>query len=531
MTIVKRTVSLFAVVLIAFFLVTPASAASAANYKFNMSYIYFGNSSKYTALVNATQDSMNEVAPNYFSLDENGTLVITSAAKTSFVTDMHATGIQVVPYLTNDWDQDAGIKALENKEALAASLASAVAAYELDGINIDLENLTVNERTDYVDLVRLLRELLPADKKIVVAVAVKPGGTETSWSASYDYAGLAKYCNYLMLMAYDESYYGSKSKPVASYAFVENSVKYAVSQVPKEKIVLGLPFYGRIWSDSGDYPQGYGISNTTVDQLVAQYDCTGTYDTPSRSARAQITIEPADDKPVVGGHELAAGTYTIWYENEQSLKAKLSLIEKYDLKGAGSWSLGQETAGTWDYYKLWLNGCTFGDVQDNWSKEYVLTAYKNGWVNGTSDTNFEPDTNLTRAQAATMLVRRLGLPVESNRSYGFGDTSGSWASDYINTARKYQIVNGVGGNEFAPDRPVTREETAVMLNNILHFSCSTSADGFKDVSAGSNPWSYDAIYALCDNNVVTGYPDGSFRPGTYVSRAEMTALMCRIDPV
>ena len=53
---------------------------------------------------------------------------------------------------------------------------------------------------------------------------------------------------------------------------------------------------------------------------------------------------------MIGGRTLEAGTYTFWYENEASLKEKLSLVNKYDIYGAGSWSLGQETADTWSYY-------------------------------------------------------------------------------------------------------------------------------------------------------------------------------------
>ena len=153
----------------------------------------------------------------------------------------------------------------------------------------------------------------------------------------------------------------------------------------------------------------------------------------------------------------------------------------------------------------------------------------NGWVNGMSAETFAPDAGLTRAQAATMLVRRLGLPAEANAAYSFDDTSGNWAEAYINTARKNGIINGVGDNLFAPDRPVTREEIAVMLNNILRYTCSETAGVFSDVSGQANPWSYEAIFALSENDVITGYPDGSFHPRSTVTRAEMTALMCRVE--
>ena len=176
----------------------------------------------------------------------------------------------------------------------------------------------------------------PEGKTVAVAVAAKPGGHETAWSASYDYAELAKYCDYLMIMAYDESYYGSEPGPVASYAFVDNSVKYAVSRIPKDKIVLGLPFYGRIWADGGDgWPDGYGIKDTDIARLLDTYGGSETYDTASRSVRAAFTVKASDVKPVVGGTALDAGTYVIWYDNERNPQGKARACRKIRPEGHG----------------------------------------------------------------------------------------------------------------------------------------------------------------------------------------------------
>jgi spore germination protein YaaH len=526
MPVFKRSLSLCIALFIAF---VPALNAGAADYKFNMSYIYFGNSTGYTKLVDAAQKSLSEVAPNYFSLDADGKLVLTNAVSQEFIDSMHHRGIDVVPYLTNDWDRAVGISALNNMTALSDALAAAIERYDLDGVNVDLENLTEQQRAGYVAFVRLLREKLPPGKKIAVAVAANPYGHTTGWQGSYDYAGLASHSDYLMLMAYDESWYGSKPGPVASYSFIEKSVRYALGLVPKEKLVLGLPFYGRIWSDSGAYPKGYGISNTRVEQYIAKYNGRITVDSVSCSAKAVITIKDSDTKPIVGGKELPAGTYTVWYENEETLKAKLALVRQYDLYGAGSWSLGQETGLTWDYYKLWLNGCTFVDIQKSWAKDYILHAYINSWVQGITPESFAPEKTLTRAEAAALLVRMLGFPVEANKSYSFDDTKGSWAEAYINTARRYKLISGTGGNMFAPETPVSRQELAVMFNNYLGYVPSGQQTFFPDVSTEENAWSFDAITALGENGIITGYPDGCFRPEVSISRAEMTALVTRVD--
>jgi spore germination protein YaaH len=501
--------------------------AQALASKQNMTYIYFGDSSQYSQLVVGTQNSLDEVAPAYFSLDDNGGLVLSPAINGSFVRHMHDEGISVGPYISNGWDFEKGRAALINREVLAKELARAVSDYELDGVNLDMENLTPAERASYVDFVRLLRAHLPDDKTIAVAVAANPSGTTSGWAGSYDYAGLARYCDYLMIMAYDESYDGSEPGPVASSAFVENSIRYALRVVPKEQIVLGLPFYGRIWAADGGSPHGYGVSNRKTEALIEEYNGTVTFDASRGSARATITVGPDDEKPVIGGKALAAGTYDIWFSDERSLKAELALVTKYDLRGTGSWSLGQEAADTWDYYKLWLSGCTFEDVPDSWAKEAILTAYLNGWMNGMSSDRFSPDSPLTRAQAAAVMVRMLGLPVQQDNAYRFSDCGGHWAEAYIDSARKYGIVSGIGDNLFDPERPVTREEIAVMLQNMRGEPGGGALCSFPDVTQDSNPWSFDAIEALGALGIITGYPDGSFRPGNPVTRAEFAALAAR----
>jgi spore germination protein YaaH len=229
--------------------------------KFNMSYIYFGNSSLYTDRVDCTRNSLNEISPNYFNIDESGNLSLTPALDKKFIEDMHERGVRVVPFISNHWDRAAGLAALHNRKKLAADVADVINTYDLDGINVDIENVTEKEREMYTDFVRILRETLPDDKTIAVAVAANPNGFTTGWHGSYDYARLAKYSDYLMFMAYDEHYQNSKPGPVSSMSFSRKTIESALKEVPKEKIVLGIPFYGRIWkNDSDRLPFRYEVS-------------------------------------------------------------------------------------------------------------------------------------------------------------------------------------------------------------------------------------------------------------------------------
>lgn len=523
----KKIISLGVSCMLAFSPIISGNVAAEAK-KFNMSYIYFGDSSSYISRIDYSRNSLDEISPNYFDINDDGTLKLTDAVDINFVNEMHERGIRVVPFLSNHWDRQKGINALNNRKQLAREIVDAVKEYSLDGVNIDIENVTEAERDYYTDFVRLLRAELAADKVISVAVAANPYRLSNGWQASYDYKRLSKYSDYIMVMAYDEHYQGGPAGPVASLSFVERSIKYALETVPKEKIVLGIPFYGRYWKNGEKYG-GYGISSVDVEKLIKEYNGSVIFDKASQSPKAVITIKSGDKKPYVLGKKLEAGTYTIWYENEESIKNKLRLVKEYDLKGTGSWSLGQEPEGTWGYYSMWLNGYYFVDAEDHWAQRYILSMVDREWMKGISDSRFAPNNSLTRAEAVVILVRALGLKEKEGGEADFNDISGHWAENEIKIASQHKIVLGQGNGMFSPDDPVTRQEIAVMLDRILTQlkPADSTHNPYKDINSEDFPWSYNSIIKLTNYRIFTGRPDGSFHPLNKTTRAEMAALMDR----
>lgn len=481
--------------------------------KINTSYIYFGDTNTFIKNVDSTNGSLNTVYPSFFDLNEDGSLKLTNKVDKDFVNEMHKRNIKVVPFLSNHWNQNIGRAALSNKYNLVKEIKDAVYKYNLDGINVDIENVTHVDKYDYTEFVRLLRNELPSDKEISVAVAANPSGWDRGWQASYDYENLAKYSDYLWIMAYDESYQGSKSGPIASISFVENSIKYALKYVPSEKIVLGVPFYGRYWK-VGDQTGGYGASLKKIEETIKKYNGSIVFDSKSKSPKA--TVYAPD------------GTYIYWYENEESIKEKLKLVQKYNLKGSGSWSLGQETKNIWNNYNLWLNGRYFSDIDNHWAYNSILFMDKKGWMKGVSTSQFAPNREITRAEAAVILVRALGLNDETNTS-SFTDVSSSyWASKEIEIAKKHEILEGKGNNMFYPTDIITREEMAVILDRLLDKENDNKTDNFfKDINIYD--WSYESIIKMSSNGIFKGYDDGNFYPKRKLTRAQMAALMDRIS--
>lgn len=504
------------------------SASSVQEKAFNMSYLYFGNPASYVSIVDQAQGSIDEISPNYFELNSNGSLKDSINIDKGFVQQMHNRTIKVVPFLSNHWNQDLGIAALHNRELLTDQIAAAVQEYDLDGIHIDLENLTHAERQNYYELVKLLREKIPKEKTLAVAVAANPYAYTTGWQGSYDYEKLASVADYIMIMAYDEHYEGSRPGPVASLDFAKKSIMYALRYAPAEKIVLGVPFYGRIWGDSGKPPYGQGVSDAQIQVLIQAYHGVVTYDDVSQAAVAQIKIPSNSKKPTVGGKTLTEGTYFIWYENESSKKELLTLVKEYKLKGTGSWSLGQETKQTWDYYSLWLNGFYFVDVQGHWAMQDILSSARSGIMNGVSASSFAPDRSLTRAETAVILVRMLRLPAAPTETSAFSDTSLHWAKQEIASAQYSGLLNGRGDNLFYPDSPISRQEMAVLLDRAISSQTylPSPKSPFTDVSSNDQTsWSYDAILHLSEAGILQGYPDGTFRPNDLLTRAQMTAII------
>lgn len=504
-----------------------AAMGSQQSKRFNMSYIYFGAPASYADNVDDTGGSLSDISPSYFDLNEDGTLKLTIAVDRNFISEMHKRGIKVTPFLSNHWNEEKGNNALINREQLSSQIADAVEEYNLDGVNIDIENVNEKQRDNYTDFIRLLREKLPENRSLSVAVAPNPWELTTGWYGSYDYEKLSQYCDYLMVMAYDQHYQGGEPGPVAGYKFVEDTIKAALKRVPAKKLVLGMAFYGRLWKQGSSYG-GYGISNNTVEELIGKFRGKVTFDAVTRSPKATITIYSSDKKPIVFGKALEAGKYDIWYENEDSIKSKLKLVDKYDLKGTGSWSLGQEAKSTWGYYSLWLNGKYFEDAEGNWARQSIISVMNKGWMIGVSGTRFSPDEAVTRAQAAAILVRALGINKDdSNRGEQvLSDIENHWAYAEIMAAYENDLIVGTGEGRFEPEKALTREEMAVLLERVLDVNTNAVA-AFHDVTKATCPWSFNAINKIAAIGVLQGYPDKGFHPKDTINRAQIAALMDR----
>ncbi|MEN6351719.1 MAG: S-layer homology domain-containing protein [Syntrophomonas sp.] len=170
-------------------------------------------------------------------------------------------------------------------------------------------------------------------------------------------------------------------------------------------------------------------------------------------------------------------------------------------------------------------GVILTDISGHWAHDAILAITANGAVSGYQDGSFKPDQTITRAEFATMLVKAFKLP--SSGSKVFEDTAGHWAQGYIAAASDAGIVNGNSDKQFNPDALMTREQMAVMIVKAAKAAKSNQEISLKD-KAGISAWAQDAVTSAIAANLMSGYPDQTFKPQNNTTRAEAASVIAKV---
>lgn len=199
--------------------------------------------------------------------------------------------------------------------------------------------------------------------------------------------------------------------------------------------------------------------------------------------------------------------------------------------------------GSWDCYnkfEVTEDGVRFDpdDAQGGlgFVNTYTENTYKTATLNKTDHFaflkgypggGFAPGKNMSRAEVTTMFARLLTEQMEANKSYpaSFSDvTSAHWAANYIGYMEQFGIVRGYSDGTFRPNAPITRAEFAAICCRFEQLT--DGAATFTDVPASH--WAAKSISYAAKRGWVTGYADGTFKPGNNITRAEVAAVTCRL---
>ncbi len=273
--------------------------------------------------------SLTTVSPRWFSVQADGSVsdLGYDASVAAFARRHH---IALVPLVTNLGSAMLSTAAL--RQTTAANLQRIVRHDRLAGVNIDFELLPAADRTTLSDFVADLRRRLGPDK--IIAVSVFPlVGLPASINGADDYGLLARWANYLVIMAYDHHYSGGPPGAVAPYGWVEANVRRALTLVPADHLVLAIGMYGYDWVNNGAAGPAATVSDTAAQALARQHGLTPVYDRATSQNHFTYTA---------GGV-----SHVVWYMGDRSAAARVALARQYHLAGVALWRLGDEDPRFW----------------------------------------------------------------------------------------------------------------------------------------------------------------------------------------
>lgn len=318
--------------------------------KVNLVWDYYSEYAKAPDRTGETMDGVNVVSPSFFSLERGSNGEIYDNAKddgAEYIEWAHNNNYQVWAMFSNNSLKDTTSQILndyEKREAMIENLMDLVEEYNLDGVNVDFENMNESDKNVYS---RFLIELAPRLKKIGKTLSVDvtaPDGSET-WSLCFDRNTIANVADYIVFMAYDQ--YGTSSNKAgttAGYNWVEANVKKFLGQedVDPEKIILGIPLYMRLWEEEED-----GTAKPEVVNMNDMFDVL---------PENQVATWDEELKQYYVEYEEDGKTYKMWVENEKSIGEKINLTNQYNLAGIAFWEKDRETNDEfWTFVKEQLN--------------------------------------------------------------------------------------------------------------------------------------------------------------------------------
>lgn len=290
-------------------------------------------------------EKLNVISPTWFRLaDAEGNL--SSLADESYVKKAKEYGLEVWALVDNFKTEGiddptensfAVLSSTEARERLVNNLTAEAIRYDLDGLNIDFEMLSLATGPHFI---QFLRELSVKCRINGIVLSVD-NYVPSAHAAYYDWASQGIVADYVVIMAYDEHYAGAESAgSVASYGYLTSAVDNIVTMVPKEQVIMAVPFYTRLWMETEEN----GVKKLTSEALAMAA-------AEAELERNGVTAEWDETvRQYYAEYKKGSATYKIWLEETDSLREKLSYIKSAGLAGTAVWRLGFEKPEVWTLF-------------------------------------------------------------------------------------------------------------------------------------------------------------------------------------
>jgi len=307
-----------------------------------------GGNDTLDSMVAGTID-MNVIAPTWFSLCDNEGNFENFGTR-AYVDRAHNLGLEVWGVL-DDFNynnvHDAGIdvyavlSSTTNRTRLVEGITQVAVELGMDGINLDFERVTEECGEHYAQFIRELSVQCRENDLTFSIDSYVPFHFNSYLRRDIQ----GQVADYVIIMGYDEHWHGSGDPgSVASIGYVSNGLDKTLEQVPREKVVNGLPFYSIVWKTAGaDVTDVYlTLKNTQayIDDLNKK-GIKGEWDEETE----QMYFE----------WESGNATYQFWAETEESLAAKINVMKAKDIAGVAVWQLDYGTEDVWQMISAYVN--------------------------------------------------------------------------------------------------------------------------------------------------------------------------------
>ena len=322
--------------------VEPEYTSITRDYKINMGWHQVMSEAANATLEGAVKanSNMNVISPTWFSIKSTqGDL--RCIATQDYVDKAHGMGMEVWALIDN-FDKDVStfqtLSRTTSRTNLIRNLMTEVLRYDIDGINVDFEEVSYDAGEPFV---QFLRELSIECRKEGIVLSVD-NYVPREYTAHYNRKEQGIVADYVVIMGYDEHWgSGGAAGSVASVGFVEDGIVQTLEDVPANKVINGVPFYTRVWKTKGDTVTSEAVDMKTAWNFINNNGVTMTWNATAGQNYGEVQI----------GDTL----YQIWMEDKDSMEAKLAVMKKYNIGGIAAWKLGYETSDIWDMIATYMN--------------------------------------------------------------------------------------------------------------------------------------------------------------------------------
>lgn len=284
--------------------------------------------------LNSTLDYLSLITPFSYGVTQNGTLL--DLDDQNLIDTALARGVKPLLLVTSLTEQgsfssERAAEVLSDTalgDALISSITQKLKTQSYYGVDIDFEYIPQQYGAEYAEFIARLKAAVGEDYKVFVSVAPKTSAMQRGLLyEAHNYKALGAAADYILVMTYEWGYTYGPPMAVAPINKVREVLEYAVTEIPPQKLLMGIPNYAYDWTlpfEKGDAARS--LSNNSAVELA-------------RTRGAEIMFDQISQTPYFNYYDDNANRHVVWFEDARSINAKAELLKELNLAGASVWNV------------------------------------------------------------------------------------------------------------------------------------------------------------------------------------------------